>query len=99
MASNYTFSHPASPDDIHGSTSWHQELAGSGRRTERMKRSHAVRAGQMYALPVLPNPLGEAAAFVREIERAEELNRRSTLRNAVVGGVLGAAIVHAWRNR
>lgn len=76
-----------------------QDRAGRGVPTERTQRSRAVRQGQMYALPVLPNPIHEAAQFAAEVERAEELNRRSTLRNAVVGGVLGAAIVHAWRNR
>ena len=72
-------------------TGYFQDRAGSGRHTERMQRSHAIRMGQLYELPVLPNPIHEAAQFAAEIERAEELNRRSTLSSAVVSGVLGAA--------
>ena len=98
MAS-YTFSHPASPDDIHSSTRWHQELAGSGRHTEWMQRGRAERVGQLYALPVLPNPLHAAAEFAAEVARDEELHRRSVIRSAVVGGVLSYALVRAVQNR
>lgn len=96
MASNYTFSHPASPDDIHGSTSWHQEMAGSGRHTERVKRCQATRAAQLYELPVMTSPLANVEPFVDEYRR-NYVPHVSVARNAIVGGVLGAAIVHYAR--
>jgi hypothetical protein len=79
------------------STGAWQYAAGRGQHTERVQRGRAVGQGQLYALPQFPNPLGEAAEFVREIERDEELQHRSTLRNAVVGGVLGAGLMYALR--
>jgi hypothetical protein len=76
-----------------------QYAAGSGQHhAEGVSRAGGVRHAQLYALPVLPNPLHAAAEFAAEIERDEELHRSSTIRNTAVGGVLGAALMAA-RNR
>jgi hypothetical protein len=99
MICNYSMSHPA---DVHNDvvgTAWHQQMAGSGRHTERMQRGRVQRVGQLYELPVLPNPIHEAALFAAEVERDAPLYRRSVARSAVEGAVVGAALAYAWRHR
>jgi hypothetical protein len=96
---NHTFSpvnwggqHPQSP-----TSGAHQHAAGSGQHAERLARAHEVRAA--YELPVLPNPIHEAAQFAAEVERDAALHHRNVARDAVVGGVLGAGLMYAIRNR
>jgi hypothetical protein len=82
----------------HGPTTGaHQLAAGSGQRAERMARAHEVQAA--YELPVLPNLIHEAAYFAAEVERDAALHHRNVARDAVVGGVLGAGLMYAIRNR
>lgn len=99
MICNYSFSHPASSDDVDG-TGWLQRQAGTGKRpTERQRQSAATWSGQqVQPLPVLTSPLQNVQPFVDEYRRAY-IPHSSVVRNAVAGGVLGAAITYVWRNR
>ena len=75
--------------------------AGSGRRTERVARSQAIRAGQqMQALPVLPDVLHttETRAFAREWAE-DNAPRRNVARDMLVHGVLGYALVRSIQGR
>jgi hypothetical protein len=78
-------------------TGAHQYAAGSGQHAERLARAHEVRAA--YELPVLPNPIHEAARFAAEVERDAALRHRNVARDAVIGGVLGAGLMYGMRNR
>jgi hypothetical protein len=103
MPNNYTFSHPASPD-VNGTSSWHQQLAGSGRHgewSERQRRGMEMRARtSTYALPVMPDPLhsNEAQAFADEWAE-DNAPHRSVAKDMIVGGVLSAGLLIAVRAR
>jgi len=81
-------------------TGWNQSLAGAGRHhwTERRARGAAIQQGMQGMQPprvVLPLRLDEIQSFVDEVRPPH----RNVARDMVVGGVLGAALVHVIRNR
>jgi hypothetical protein len=102
---SYTFSHPANPDDVHG-TGWAQNLAGQGRWTERQRRGAAVRSGQFHPLP-LPNiqgPLAGLNAAHADVVQpfANEVHRdvgRDMLVGALSGALLGYGLTRASQRR
>ena len=97
MATNYSMSHPASPDDVNG-TGWHQQDAGAGRH--RRPRSAMPRPVQVEraASPLSSNAVTQFIGAYEMAEAAEHA-RRARFGRAVVGGVLGFALVKSYQNR
>jgi hypothetical protein len=97
MAS-YTFTPPdwGGQNPHSPTTGAYQDRAGRGMPTERRSRAAAVRIGQMYQLPVLPDPLhsNEAQAFADEWSR-DNAPHRNVARDMIVGGVLGGVLSYS----
>jgi uncharacterized protein YhdP len=98
MINEMPFSHPADPRDVHG-TSWVLNQAGQG-RSDRRNRAAIVRAHQIQPLRPVASPLQpDVAQQFADEWRRDNAPMRHVGRDALVGGVLGFALVKAAQNR
>jgi hypothetical protein len=105
MATNeMPFSHPASPDDVHG-TSWINNAAGEARprMTQAAFRAMTRRSQPQgpLPLPVIPAPLvgDRPQAFIEGATNGTGRQFRPSLAGSVLGALAGVAAYNAIKKR
>lgn len=96
-----TFSHPASPDDVHGSAYLYDPRSGKRSRAELRGR---LRDEEHERLVAVPSPLdtNAAQAFAGEFQLAQQLGAQRRGRHvlgSILGGIAGYKLTQAYLNR